>query len=144
MNSELELGDQVHREIKRHCARGDVLAEERRFEDAIAAYNEAWRLIPEPKSDWHASTWVLAAIADSAYLGGYLTTARESLEHGMRCPGALGNPFMHLRLGQVLFDQNHTDRAADELMRAYMGAGADIFSTEDPKYLAFLGTRALL
>jgi hypothetical protein len=34
------------------------------------------------------------------------------------------------------------DRAADELMRAYMGGGPDIFDEDDPKYLAFLRTRA--
>ncbi len=27
-------------------------------------------------------------------------------------------------------------------MRAYMGAGPDIFGNDDPKYLAFLSTRA--
>ena len=62
----------------------------------------------------------------------------------MTCPGGLGNPFLHLRLGQVLLDQGHDDLAADELMRAYMGAGAEIFESEDGRYLRFLGTRANL
>ncbi|WP_220213464.1 hypothetical protein [Streptomyces shenzhenensis] len=34
------------------------------------------------------------------------------------------------------------DRAANELMRAYMGGAPDIFDEDDPKYLAFLRTRA--
>jgi hypothetical protein len=32
--------------------------------------------------------------------------------------------------------------AADELMRAYMGAGPEIFAEQDPKHLRFLQTRA--
>jgi len=144
MNQELELDEQTHQMIKAHCARGDSLAEVRNFEDAIAAYNEAWRLIPAPQNDWDAATWVLAAIADSAYLGGDITTAREAIEYGMTCPGALGNPFMHLRFGQILLDSNEKDRAADELMRAYMGAGPEIFTHENSKYLSFLKSRAIL
>ena len=56
----------------------------------------------------------------------------------------LGNPFLHLRLGQSQYELGELDRAADELMRAYMGAGEDIFVSEDPKYRAFLATRAKL
>ena len=33
------------------------------------------------------------------------------------------------------------DRSADELARAYMGAGTSIFANEDAKYSAFLKTR---
>ena len=58
-----------------------------------------------------------------------------------RCPGGLGNPFVHLRLGECCFDIGERDRAADELTRAYMGAGREIFAEEDPKYIEFLGTR---
>lgn len=144
MSDRLELDRRLYDEIKIHCAQGDELAEEQKFKEAIVEYNKAWELVPDPKNDWEASTWVLAAIADSAFLAGYLTTAREAIEYGMTCPGAIGNPFMHLRYGQILFDVNEKNRAADELMRAYMGAGADIFSMEDPKYLAFLKTRAII
>ena len=144
MSTDLQIDDVVHAKIKAHCARGDNLANAAKFEEAIAAYSEAWALIPEPQNDWEASTWVLAAIADSAYLGGYATTAREAIEYGMTCPGALGNPFMHLRFGQILFDSDEKDRAADELMRAFMGAGSEIFAQENAKYLAFLKYRAMV
>jgi hypothetical protein len=144
MHKDLELSEAIHQRIEAHCAEGDKMAEARRFEDAIAEYNKAWILVPEPKNDWHAATWVLAAIADAAYLNGYATTAREAIEYGMTCPGAVGNPFMHLRFGQILLDANEQDRAADELMRAYMGAGPEIFASEDSRYISFLKTRAMI
>lgn len=65
----------------------------------------------------------------------------ETLSFAMRCPDAMGNPFLHLRLGQCQFELAALDRAADELARAYMGGGPELFSQEDPKYLAFLKTR---
>jgi len=91
---------------------------------------------------WEASTWILAAIADACFLMGKRKSARQALEYAMTCPGAIGNPFLHLRLGQVLFDADEKDAAADELIRAYMGAGAEIFEKDDPKYFEFLKTKA--
>ena len=44
---------------------------------------------------------------------------------------------MHVELGDE-------KRAADELMRAYMGAGSGIFEHGDPKYLAVLRRHAIL
>jgi hypothetical protein len=115
-----------------------------RMRKAIAEYNKAWRLVPDPKNEWNASTWILAAIADAAFLAGYKSSAKEALQYVMTCPGALGNPFLHLRYGQVLLDGEEPDAAADELMRAYMAEGPEIFASEDPRYLAFLKTRAKL
>ena len=74
----------------------------------------------------------------------YLTSAREALQYAMTCPDAVGNPFLHMRYGQVLLDAGEKDAAADELIRAYMGAGPEIFAPEDARYLKFLKTRAKL
>ena len=143
-NNQIELDEKMHEAIKAWCATGDQLASEQKYEEAIAEYNKAWGLIPEPKNDWEASTWILAAIADACFLSGYMTSARKALQYAMTCPGAIGNPFLHMRYGQVLYELGKLDDAADELMRAYMGAGDDIFVSEDSKYLTFLKTRAKL
>ena len=137
-----ELDAGIHETIMAHCARGDKLAAARAFEEAISEYNKALELVPEPKNEWNASTWILAAIADSAFLAGYKTSAREALQYVMTCPGALGNAFLHLRLGEVLLDDGEKDAAANELMRAYMAAGKEIFQSEDPHYFEFLKSRA--
>ena len=142
--AQTELPTKTHEQIKVFCAAGDKLAEGGEYEKAVAEYNKAWALIPEPRNDWNASIWVLAAIADACFLAGYKTSAREALQYAMTCPGAVGNPFLHLRYGQVLLDAGEDDAAADELVRAYMGAGEEVFAAEDPRYLAFLKTRAKL
>ena len=82
------------------------------------------------------------AVGDANFLGGDYTAGRDNLSNAMRCPGAIGNPFIHLRLGQCQLELGNADRAADELMRAYMGGGEEIFDGQDPKYLAFLRTKA--
>jgi tetratricopeptide (TPR) repeat protein len=140
----MELTESTYDEIKAFCAKGDELASQKKYSAALEQYNCAWALIPEPKNEWEASTWVLAAIGDVCFLGGFMISAREALQYAMTCPGALGNPFIHLRYGQVLFDAGEMDVAANELTRAYMGAGSEIFAKEDQKYFDFLKTKIVI
>ena len=56
----------------------------------------------------------------------------------MNCPDAIGNPFLHLRLGQCQFELGDLERAADELARAYLIEGIAIFTDDDQKYLNFV------
>lgn len=141
MSQSDELPADIHTQVQALCSDGDQLADARRFEEAVASYNEAWKMVPDPKNRWNASTWIMAAIGDACFLGGYATSALEALRYAMNCPGGVGNPFLHLRLGQVLFDRGEIDEAADELARAYMGGGHNLFAEQDDRYLAFLETR---
>lgn len=138
------LPNDVHDAVRCHCARGEDLSEGKKFREAIVEYNKAWALLPDPKGNWNASTWILAAIGDAAFSGGFTDLAKQAFDDVMLCPEALGNPFIHLRRGQILFDGGNLDAAADELMRAYMGGGPELFEAEAPKYLEFLSTRAAI
>ena len=104
-------------------------------------YWKAWDLLPEPKTEWDAATWILAAVGDANFLGKDYKAGRDNLSNAMHCPNAIGNPFIHLRLGQCQFELGNEERAADELTRALMGAGEEILQQEDPKYFKFLKTK---
>ena len=137
-----ELDPHLHTRINRFCEIGDTLAAEGKYSDAVASYQYAWNLLPDPKENSEAATWIQTAIGDAHFLGGNYAAALTALECAMRCPDAIGNPFIHLRLGQAQFELGDKEAAADELMRAYMGAGAEIFAEEAPKYLEYLATVA--
>ena len=62
MSNELELEAATHDAIKALCAQGDRLARAKSHEAAVAEYSKAWMLVPEPKTNWQASTWILTAI----------------------------------------------------------------------------------
>ena len=136
-----ELTDAVHDQITDLCERGDGFAGEGQFCEALTEYWRAWDLLPDPKVQWEAATWILTAIGDANFLSGDFVAGRDNLGSVMGCPGAFGNAFIHLRLGQCQFEVSNLDRAADELARAYLLEGAEIFDEEDPKYFAFLKTR---
>jgi hypothetical protein len=135
-----ELPDQIHEQIKSLCESGDTLAGRGEYAAALAQYWAAWDLLPEPPTNWSAATWILAAIGDANYLSGDYVAGRDNLSMAMHCPDAIGNPFLHLRLGQCQFELGNVERAADELTRAYMGAGDEIFQGAE-KYFDFLKTR---
>jgi hypothetical protein len=107
----------------------------------LKKYGAAWDLLPEPKTQWEAATWILGTIGDVSFQSGDFGAGRDKLSLAMQCPDAIGNPFLHLRPGQCQFELGSLDRAADELARAYMAEGTEIFGDEDPKYLDFLKTR---
>ncbi|WP_211168490.1 tetratricopeptide repeat protein [Azoarcus indigens] len=137
---EMELSDAVYERITQLSKEGDDLADNGRFREAVERYLQALELVPDPKTDWEASTWLLAAIGDANFNSKNYEHASAALNDAMHCPGAIGNPFIHLRLGQSQFELGNIDRANDELARAYMGAGKEIFANEDPKYFAHLKT----
>jgi hypothetical protein len=92
-------------------------------------------------TQWDEATWLLAAIGDAHFQAGRFEQARQALSDCMHCSGAIGNPFLHLRLGQAQFELGDLTGAADELTRAYMGAGEEIFQEQASKYFDFLKTR---
>jgi tetratricopeptide (TPR) repeat protein len=134
----LELSDDVFTRITELCEEGNDLAEQEAFTEALGMFQQAWELLPEPAVQWEAATWILAAIGDVYFLSGDYAAAHEKLTMAMQAPGAVGNPFLHLRLGQVQFELGNEQRAADELARAYLKEGKTLFDGEDPKYLDFI------
>jgi tetratricopeptide (TPR) repeat protein len=140
----VQLPDAVLAEITELCRCGDAEAGSGRLVEAKALYVEALRLLPGDPRDWAASTWIYVAIGDVHFRRQAFYRAYKCFHNAVLCPDGLGNPYVHLRLGQTAFELGRNDRAADELMRAFMGGGPGIFDEDDPKYLAFLKTRAAL
>lgn len=128
----------MHEQIADLCREGDALASAGRPDDARQKYIAALKLLPGESRQWEAATWIYVALGDVHFRSQDVDKAFKCFYNAVQCPNGLGNPYIHLRLGQLYFEQNNFDKAADELTRAYMGGGIDIFMEDDPKYLAFL------
>ena len=131
-----DLAGPILDRVQQLCAEGDELAGGDHTGAAVARYEEALALLPDPKTRWEAATWIYAAIADAYFFAGDFAAAELPLSEITHCPGATGNAFVHLRRGQVALELGHHVRAADELALAYEAAGPEIFEDEHPKYLA--------
>jgi tetratricopeptide (TPR) repeat protein len=133
-----QLDDRLVASITALSERGDDDVEAGRYDDAIALYREALALVPHPVHAWAVSTFLHAAIAEAYYLAGDFAGARDAIDDAFRCDGAIGNAFLHLRLGQVELFLGNRGRALDELVRAYTRGGEEVFAGEDPKLLALV------
>jgi len=138
-----ELPSEIYASIVELCEAGDDFASVGDFPDALDQYWAAWDLLPGEKTQWEAATWLLAAIGDANFLSEDYVAGRDNLSLAMHCPKAIGNPFLHLRLGQCQYELGEFRRAADELARAYLLEGAKLFSNDDPKYLAFVKSKLI-
>jgi tetratricopeptide (TPR) repeat protein len=135
-----QLDDRIVAAVTELCERGDDEVEAGRFAEGIARYREALALVPSPVHSWAVSTWIHGAIAEAYYLAGEYVRARDAIDDAFRCQGAIGNAFLHLRLGQIEDRLGNRGRALDELIRAYTRAGEEVFAGEDPRYLALVKT----
>src|SRR5262245_48829022 len=74
-----QLPQKVHDRIEALCKKGDALAEREKYPAALEQYWAAWDLLPEPRTDWEAATWILAAVGDANFLSGDYAAGRDNL-----------------------------------------------------------------
>ncbi|MCG8578193.1 MAG: hypothetical protein MI810_25160 [Flavobacteriales bacterium] len=129
-----ELSDEVYTQITEISQFGEALFETYNFESAILQYKKALNLVPTPKTNWEASTWLYTAIGDCYFELKQYPKASNAFFDALNCPDAQSNPFINLRLGECLFELNDKEQASEYLMRAYMLEGKQIFDSEAEKY----------
>ncbi|MCG9752727.1 tetratricopeptide repeat protein [Vibrio brasiliensis] len=135
-----ELSDEIYREISSLSAYGDKLVEANRIDEGIGKYKEALSFIPKPYEDWEAATWLFVAIGDARFRQKDYLRALKCFINAVACPNGIGNPFIHLRLGQCNFELGEKKLAEEELLRAYMGGGEEIFEEDDSKYFSAISS----
>lgn len=139
-----ELDEALYEQIQELSEAGNALLDEDKFDPAIAKFEEALKLLPEPIQEWDASTWLYASMGDGYFLKGDYAKSAEAFYEAMNCPEGNINPFILLRLGQSLQETGDEENATEYLLRAFMVEGEEIFDDEDPKYFAFLQERVEL
>lgn len=136
-----ELDEKIYMQILQLSKAADLLIEKEEYTNALQKYWNAYDLVPEPKTRWESSTWLLASIGDINFINKDYEAGVKNLSNAMHCPDAIGNPFIHLRLGQCQLEIGNKYRAECELNRAYAIKGKPIFMQEDKKYFDFLDAR---
>ncbi len=133
-----ELDDELYDRIDTLSEEGNIFAEEENFDLALAKFNEALVLVPEPKTEWEASTWLYASIADMYFNKNDFANAADAFYNAMNCPDGNTNPFILMRLGECLYETGNKEGAREHLLRAYAIESEEIFEDEDPKYFALI------
>ena len=71
---------------------------------AVKCFEDALDLLPLPLDQWSAACWLFTAIGDTLFLADRYSEAIQPLLDAVKCSGGIGNPFLHLRLGQTQFE----------------------------------------
>ena len=136
----MELEDEIYQKICDLCEEGDQYLEEDNYILAEKKYREALTLIPQPKTDWEASTWVYVALGETYFFAAKYSEALSFLNEALKCPDGLGNPLINLRMGQCYYELQESALAKEHLLRAYIVEGKEIFEEADDKYLKLIDT----
>jgi len=132
----MELDDELYEQIAKFCDIGEHYFGEGKYRKAIAEYEKAFELIPEPKTNWESSVWALAAIGDSYFMLREFVSALEVFEKLMKEYEEVDNPFVRVRYGQCLYETGNAEAAKEQLLAAYKMEGEQIF--DDDKYLKLI------
>lgn len=130
-------GDEVFDRIETLCERGDEYMEEEKYRPALKKFWKAFDLLPEPKTQYPAGTWLLVSIGDINFQVKNYKGGVETLNRAKGFFEAAGNPFLHFRLAQCYLEVGDAKSAIKEFELAFAEDGASIFEDEDPKYWDF-------
>lgn len=136
------LNETLYQQISSLCDEGDNLADEGQFAAALKQYQAAWKLLPDPKNQWEAATWILVAMGDVNFLSGRYRQAVNDLNTALENIHAADNPFIYLRLGQSRLELGEEAAALEALQTAEELGDEELWEGEDEKYRRFLAERA--
>ena len=144
MDEQDELPDEIFDQIADLSEDGEDLFENEDFEEAIAKWNAALALLPEPKGKWEAALWLYTALGDGYRNIGDFDKALAAFNAAYEGVEGSTNPYVLYSIGATLYDLDRKDEAVVPLLKAYEMEGEEIFEEEGELYLAFLDEKGLL
>lgn len=134
----MDLDPKLYEVIKDYSAEGEKLFYNGRFSEALKEYKKAFDMIPEPKYQWEASVWLIAAMGDCHFWLKDFDAALECFRKLMAEYEEYGNPFTRLRYGECLYETGNEKLAKEHLLAAYSMEGKELFEECDKKYLSII------
>ena len=124
----------IQKKIIALCEHGAKLAEMKEFAFALSKYYDALALVPDPKKDYKATTWIYSSMGELHWKKRDYNEAGRAFLQAYRSVGGEQSADVNFRLGQCLVECGEPSLAHQYLCQAYMLDGESLFATEDPKY----------
>ncbi len=131
-----DLEPELKAQVVDICNKAVDAQEEERFHASNRYLQDVYELLPEPKAEWKAYTWLISSMADNHFEQDEYVAAFEKLEEVFTLDGESNeNAYLCLRRGQCALELEHDDLAKQLLSRAFELEGKEIFEDEHSKYL---------
>lgn len=132
------LSEDIQDALEELCDQGNEAMDEGEFKEAVAFFEQALAVLPQPAEEWEPWGWLQAALGDAYYSMKDYAPALGYFQKAYTFAGPEEvNPFVLLRLGQCCRHLGDEKNAAEYMLRAYMLEGEDIFENEADDF-AFL------
>lgn len=142
----MELPDAIYNQVTALSERGNVALENGKVATAIIEWRRALELLPAPETQWDAAAWLHGSIGDAHWQAGRAAQTRDEMLAALNCSSGRENPFIYYRLGLAYRKLGDEANATENLLKAYMLAGDEIFEAEPEgrEALTFLRSRVRL
>ena len=134
MKPTIMLDKTLSQQIRQLCQQGYERYDQGDYKAALRAFYRAWTQLPKPQTDYLEAGWVLAALGDTYFIKGDYPLGEEALRSALHCPDTNGNPFVHLRLGQCLYELDQQTQAKQQFCLALHHGGESLLSKTEQKY----------
>jgi len=128
------MDPELQKQIIALCQHAAQLAEMREYAFALSKYYDALAMVPDPKQEYKAATWIYSSIGQVQWKKRDYNEAGRAFLQAYRCVGGEQSADINYRLGQCLVECGAPDIASQYLCQAYMLDGESIFADDDPKY----------
>jgi len=130
----MDLDGTVYEQIVALSKTGDSYYDRDQYDKAVFSYLDALALVPDPKQDWEAGTWLYSALGDALFMQQRYEDSLAAFRSAEKCPDGMDNAFVVLMIGECSYELHDRKQAREYLLKAYMLEGEAIFETQDQKY----------
>jgi hypothetical protein len=131
-----DLESELKAQVVELCNKAVEAQEEERFHASNRDLQKVYDLLPEPKNEWKAYSWLISIMADNHFEQEEYVTAFKKLEEVFTLDDESSeNAYLCLRRGQCALELEHDELAKQFLTRAFELEGKELFEDEHSKYL---------
>ena len=126
-----DLAPEIKQKVVELCEKAVSQSEIERFEASNRSLEKVLLLIPEPKPEWKAYTWLQASRPDNFYELEHYAEALVLFEEALELDEVYqSNGYVHMRIGQCLHHLKRQQEALGYLKEAYQLGGEELFEDE--------------
>ncbi|BDS13110.1 hypothetical protein [Aureispira anguillae] len=112
-------------------SRNSGLALEKKVDFLLKIYDS----LSDDKKGQREGRYLIIRIGEVYFQENAFEDALDNYGFVMRFKNTVGNPFLHLRLGQIQYHIKNKERMHDELSRALIMGGEIVFEDENSKFI---------
>ncbi|MGI9526003.1 MAG: hypothetical protein ACR2MS_02715 [Weeksellaceae bacterium] len=105
------------------------------FNTKVYALHKIYEDLTNIQKAGREGRYLIIKIGEICFLNRKIEDALYNFNYAMKFNDTIGNPFLHLRLGQLQYCIGNKDRMIDELSRALIMGGEEVFENENPMFM---------